>query len=225
MDNPFFSVIVPLHNAEQYMRKGLDIIREQTFKDYELILVCDRCTDRTVEIARGYTDIVLEVDNGRAGLSRNDGLDVARGKWILWADDDDWYVNEFAFGMLHEMLKGRDDIDILAYAFYWKGRGYVRNLPEQMWPAIWNKAWRREFIGDERFPDWKHSDDYGFAVKMHPKARVAFWDMPLYYYNFMRPGSVSDRIRDGEFDNKELPEEFQEQADKYQARLARDIRK
>lgn len=45
---PFFSVIVPEHNSEKFMRKGLDSIKQQTFKDYELIIVCDACTDNTV---------------------------------------------------------------------------------------------------------------------------------------------------------------------------------
>ena len=52
MSNPFFSVIVPMHNSAAFMRRGLDSIREQTFTDYELIIVCDACEDNTADIAR-----------------------------------------------------------------------------------------------------------------------------------------------------------------------------
>lgn len=212
---PFFSVIVPGHNSAEFMRQGLDAIRSQDFDDYELIIVCDACTDNTAEIAREYTDKVFEVNYGRAGLARNVGLDHAKGEWILWADDDDWYLPG-AFRMIAEELKRQPEIDLLAYGFKWKGVGNTYQRPGVLKPAIWNKAWRRDFIGAERFPDWIHTDDLGFARKLHPKARVGFLYEILYYYNFLRPGSVSDRIRDGEFDNNQLPEDVRAAADGYE---------
>ena len=209
MNNPFFSVIVPLHNAAGYMRKGLDSIRDQDFDNYQLILICDSCTDGTNIIAADYIqplDTIGFVNCGRAGMSRNAGLDVARGEWVLFMDDDDWYLPG-AFQAIHDELTRRNDIDILAYGFEWKGRGPTLQSKGNIKTAVWNKAWRREFIGKERFPDWIHTDDLGFARKMHPRARFGFLNMILYYYNFMRPGSVSDRIRAGEYDNRQLPEE------------------
>ena len=199
MDKPFFSVIVPEHNSAEFMRPGLDSIKNQDFKDYELIVVCDSCTDNTAEIAREYTDIVIEVNYGRAGLTRNAGLDIARGEWILFMDDDDWFLHEYAFGMLAQALNELpSEVDVLAFSFIWKHRGYAVNLPDKMWIAIWNKVWRRSFIGDTRFPDWKHSDDVGWANELHPKAHVIYWDMPFYYYNFLRTGSISQKLKDGE---------------------------
>ena len=120
---PFFSVIIPMHNCAEFVRKGLEQIRLQTFSDYELIMVCDACTDSTVEIAKAYIrpgtgDKVLEVNYEKAGMSRNAGLDVAEGEWILFADDDDWYL-EGAFGVIAEVLREKQDIDILAYGFEW----------------------------------------------------------------------------------------------------------
>ena len=49
-----FSVIIPAHNAAGHIRKALDSVRSQTFRDYELIVVCDSCTDDTQEIAEEY---------------------------------------------------------------------------------------------------------------------------------------------------------------------------
>ena len=220
MNNPFFSVIVPCHNSAEFMRKGLDSIRDQDFDDYELLMVCDRCEDDTYNIARDYVrtdhpDRVLTVDFGRAGLSRNAALDVARGEWVLFMDDDDWYLPG-AFQAIHDELTRQTNIDILAYGFEWKDRGPTLQSKNSIKTAVWNKAWRREFIGAERFPDWIHTDDLGFARKMHPKARFGFLPMILYYYNFMRPGSVSDRIRDGEFDNTQLPVEVRSAAIGYE---------
>ena len=63
-DKPFFSVIVPAHNSAAWIRKGLDSIRAQVWDNYELIVVCDACTDNTAEIAREYTDKVIITGGG-----------------------------------------------------------------------------------------------------------------------------------------------------------------
>lgn len=215
MSNPLFSVIVPAHNCAEFMRKGLDSIRNQEFKDYELIIVCDACTDDTYQIAKEYSDYQITTEFGRAGSARNVGLDIAKGEWILFMDDDDWYLPG-AFGIIADELKHQKDIDILAYGFEWKGMGIAKQSPQRIYPAIWNKAWRRDFIGDERFPDWIHTDDLGFARKMHPRARFGFLNMPLYHYEFMRPGSVSDKIRNGEYDNNMIPGEYRKAAIGYE---------
>ena len=215
MTGPLFSVITPQHNSAEFMRKGLNSIRGQGFKDYELIVICDSCTDNTAEIAVGYADMIIMTDYGRAGMARNAGLDHATGEWILFMDDDDWYLPD-AFQIIADELERQKDIDILAYGFEWKGMKTAYQRRDRIYPAIWNKAWRREFIGEERFPDWIHTDDLGFARKMHPRARFGFLNMALYYYNFMRKGSVSDRIREGEYDNNQLPVEVRTAAEGYE---------
>lgn len=227
-EKPFFSVIIPLHNSAEFMRKGLEQIRKQSFQDFELIMICDRCTDNTVEIAKAYirpnsNDKVLIADHGRAGMSRNDGIDVAKGEWILFADDDDWYLDG-AFEVIAKALKENEGFDILAYGFEFKGLGIKLQSQSRIFPAVWNKAWRRSFIGEERFPDWIHTDDLGFARKMHPKARFMFLYEVLYFYNFMRKGSVSDKIRAGEYDNRELPEDVREAADGYEKWLREKVK-
>lgn len=215
-DHPFFSVIVPAHNSAGFMRRGLDSIRGQDFEDYELIVVCDSCdTKAERDVAREYGATVIETDQGRAGMARNAGLDVATGEWILFMDDDDWYLDG-AFRRIREELERQTEIDILAFAFEWKHMGVGVQSPARVYPAVWNKAWRREFIGEERFPDWIHTDDLGFAKKMHPRARFGYLPEVLYHYEFMRPGSVSDRIRNGDYDNKQFPESARSAAEGYE---------
>ena len=217
MDKPFFSVLVPAHNAEGFIRKGLDRIREQSFQDYELIVVCDKCSDKTAEVVSEYIqpgkDKLLV---GDFKSSKNELLDNARGEWVLFMDHDDWFLHEYVFEMIAKKLKGRTDIDLLAFGFIWKGFGYRVNTARHIYPVQWSKAWRRDFIGDERFPIWSAIDDYGFAVKMHPKARFEFWDMPIYYYNYMQPGSGSEKMLDGtQSDFSDLPPYAQESARRY----------
>jgi glycosyltransferase involved in cell wall biosynthesis len=185
-----FSLILPAHNAADRIRKTLDSVKCQLFTDYELIVVCDACEDNTASIAREYGAIVEEVDFRNPGPTRSRGLDIASGEWILFMDDDDWWLHEFAFEQINDNL---GDEDLLCFGFIWKYRGYAAPLRKNksLWPAPWNKAWRRSAIGDTRFPE-EYPDDYLFhCAMMNKHPRLRFLDMPLYYYNYWRPGSIS----------------------------------
>ena len=95
-----FSVIIPAHNAAGHIRKALDSVRSQTFRDYELIVVCDSCTDGTQQIAREYGARTETVEYHADGMTRNRGLELAQGEWILFMDDDDWWLHEYVLEML-----------------------------------------------------------------------------------------------------------------------------
>ena len=197
MSEPFFSVIVPAHNAQEYIRKGLHSIRKQTFTDYELIVVADSCDDDTALIALDYADKTAIRKYGLDGLSRNEGLNMAAGKYVLFMDDDDWWIHEYAFSMIADRLK-EDPVDELRFGFIWKGRGYF-DQKQQRNIAVWSKAWKREWIGDTRFPNTPYWSDVEFDRKMHLKDYThSSLDQALYYYNYLRPGSISWRKEKGE---------------------------
>ena len=192
-----FSFIIPAFNAEDHIVKGLESIKAQTFKDYELIVVCDRCKDRTKEIAESYGAKTLEVDFGRDGLTRNAGLDIAQGEYILFMDDDDWLLHEFVFEQINKKLKETNDPELLCFSFIWKGVMYANPIAKsgQLYPSVWNKCWRRDYIGNHRFTDVYSISDYYFHNEMMkvPHTQV-IWDMPLYYYNYLRKGSISHEM-------------------------------
>lgn len=199
---PFFSVIIPAHNAERHIMKGLDSIKCQSFQDFELIVVCDKCTDNTkstVELC-GRANKVIETDYGLDGMARNAGIDAAEGKWLLFMDDDDWFLHEYVFHQLHSAIVSEKGLDILLFSFIWKGRGYCSQVYGRR-IAVWCKAWRREHVGDTRFPAVPYWSDVDFNNAMFAKeSRIGVWDMPMYYYNYLRPGSISWRKEKGEID-------------------------
>lgn len=191
-----FSIIIPAFNSEKYIRKALDSIKQQTFTDYELIVVCDNCADNTKAVAEEYGAITDEVHFGRDGLTRSRGLDMAKGDWVLFMDDDDWWLHEFVLEQIDEKLKENPNIDILCFSFIFKGWKYATptGMRGNHWPAVWNKCWRRKFIGDTRFPGmWSESDLYFHTNMLNKNPRILDWDMPMYYYNYLRKGSISER--------------------------------
>lgn len=206
--SPLFSVIIPTHNAEEYIAKGLSSICAQTFTDYELIVVCDACDDGTEDLARRFGATTINVNNHLDGLTRNAGLNIASGKYVLFMDDDDWFLHEFAFEQLAGMV-GKNDEDAILFSFVDHNK-YYRQLPDDIAVPVWCKCWRRKFIGDTRFSSRPYWSDCDFHNKLMRKPhKFLYWDMPLYFYNYMREGSVSQK-----FFSDELP------AQKYKSRPA-----
>ena len=190
-----FSVIIPAHNEQAVISRALSSIEAQSFKDYEVIVVCDACTDNTKEIAELYGAKVIEIDAHSSGAARNVGLDNANGGWILFCDADDWYLHEYVFEMLADKV-GRENEDGLLFSLIWKNMGYgpIRSPKGTIYPHVANKCWRRSSIGDTRFPTAKDvvgEDGVFFDRMMAKNIKLIEWDMPLYYYNWLRPGSKS----------------------------------
>lgn len=190
-----FSVIIPAHNEQAVISRALSSIEAQSFKDYEVIVVCDACTDNTKEIAELYGAKVIEIDAHSSGAARNVGLDNANGEWILFCDADDWYLHEYVFEMLADKV-GRENEDGLLFSLIWKNMGYgpIRSPKGTIYPHVANKCWRRSSIGDTRFPTAKDvvgEDGVFFDRMMAKNIKLIEWDMPLYYYNWLRPGSKS----------------------------------
>ncbi len=94
---PLISVIIPLYNAEKYIKACLDSLEAQTLKDFEVIVVDDCSTDRSVEIVEGMNEkfggrlhlLKREKNSGGAAVPRNDALKIAVGKYIFFLDADD----------------------------------------------------------------------------------------------------------------------------------------
>ena len=106
---PAVSIVIPMYNAENFIGECLDSILNQTFTDFEVIVVDDCSTDNSVEIVKGYTKkfggrlklAVTEKNSGGGGyVPRNVGLELARGDYIFFADADDFIV-ETALEIFH----------------------------------------------------------------------------------------------------------------------------
>lgn len=100
MHTPKISVIIPVYNVESYVRKCIDSILNQTFSDFELLLVDDGSTDCSGVICDEYVQKdarirVFHTPNQGVSAARNWGLDQALGEWITFVDADDWVEEGF----------------------------------------------------------------------------------------------------------------------------------
>lgn len=106
------SIIVPVYNVDRYLERCLDSIIEQSFKDYEIILVNDGSKDSSGEICNIYANKfnnikVIHKENQGLGYARNSGLDIATGKYVMFVDSDDYLEKEF-IGNLYKDLRNNN---------------------------------------------------------------------------------------------------------------------
>ena len=197
---PRFSIIIPAHNSANYIIKALSSVKSQTFKDYELIVVCDNCFDNTEQIAKQYGATTKRVMFGCDGPTRNKGIEMATGEYVLFMDDDDWWLHEYVLDQLDKKLKELGDADILCFSFIFKGLRYAEPSGNggNHWNACWCKCYRRDKIGSSRFSNVKAWSDVDFYNSIMNKGlKIYDWDMPMYYYNYMRKGSQSEQYTNG----------------------------
>ncbi|WP_282236229.1 glycosyltransferase family 2 protein [Salinicola endophyticus] len=114
MTLPIFSVIMPVYNVEAFVGEAIQSVLDQTFQDFELIIVDDGSLDHSMQVCRAFSDerirIVTQRNRGLAG-ARNSGIAVARGRYIALLDSDDrWDPTKLALHFIH--LNADESVDV-----------------------------------------------------------------------------------------------------------------
>lgn len=110
------SVVVPVHNGQEFLRENIECILNQTHTNLEIIYVCDRCTDNTIDILQGYAvidtrlKIIIGSEVNGAAASRNLGMKSAHGEWAIFLDSDDLFELDMIEIMLGKALKEKADL-------------------------------------------------------------------------------------------------------------------
>lgn len=203
---PLISIIVPVYNAEQYLRQCLDSLIKQTYGNLQIICVNDGSTDGSATILQQFAErdariTVLHQENKGQGAARNAGMAVACGKWIAGLDADD-FLEPDALEYAVSMITG--DIDIVCYSSVVEAAretraeeyDYLRNpqdavltspvdILEQVNVYFWNKLWRKSFIKElgVQFVEGLWYEDSAFAYCALPFARaVACGTRQVHHY-------------------------------------------
>lgn len=117
---PEISIIVPVYNVEKYLDKCVNSILNQTFQDFELILVDDGSPDNCGEMCDDYAArdkrvTVIHQVNGGLSAARNAGIEIAKGRYLGFVDSDD-YIAEDMYELLYNNLKN-EDADLATVGF------------------------------------------------------------------------------------------------------------
>lgn len=123
-NNPFFSIVIPVYNVEQYVGECLNSLISQTFDDLEIICVIDGSTDKSKEICDSYAFIdqrikIIYQENQGVSAARNKGLYCALGKYVHFVDPDDRIHDKDVYGRLYqELYKRKIDVVVAGSVYY-----------------------------------------------------------------------------------------------------------
>lgn len=171
MNNCILSVILPCYNVAQYIERAMESIFEQDFHDYEVIIINDGSPDNLLDVCKQWEclDNVTIITTPNQGLSqaRNEGLNVAKGKYVYFMDPDDFILK----GMFSKVLKVAEDGNYDAVHFgsicveQFRGN-YTYELKSKYQEYTTNKSIIEDYLpkfiglGQEDFDYWKKENPW-----------------------------------------------------------------
>ena len=211
----FFSIIVPVHNVELYLDKCLQSILQQTFTDFEVILINDGSQDKSAEICAKYAQLdrrikFFQQENQGVSATRNTALGIACAQYIIWVDADDSIEEDLLAEVKKTIDQSSADIVLFDFCIVSSVRfekhkmkyheGFLNKqevmlalaLDEDLQSYLWNKAFKRSLFAGVCFPA-KYSlfKDYSIMHLLFHRADTFYYLPRFLYYYFDRRGSIS----------------------------------
>ena len=213
---PELSIIVPIYKVEKYLKECIQSILQQTFTDFELILVDDGSPDACPQMCDAIAEQdsrvrVIHQKNGGLSAARNTGIEAARGNWLGFVDSDDFVAPDFYEELYHAAVSAGADCSICSVQLthedgsrmdtppQWKvyggytGEDVLKTITWQdnvPYLVAWNKLYRREVFRTLRYPVGRINEDvFVFAELFDTIKMVACVEQPLYFYR-QRTGSI-----------------------------------
>jgi len=221
------SIIIPIYNADKYLRECLESVICQTYKNIEIICINDGSTDNSLQIVKNYAEKdhrikVLSHSNSGPATTRNVGLKKATGKYIMFCDADDTYAPTMCEDMY--IAINRYNVDVVMcdtqtntkrYGNYFFGNSAGKFMltdqeKKQTNIFLWNKIFKKSLIDDYNidFPDGHKSDDNYFVRAYLSIANSIFYlDKKLYNY-FDRDNSIMDLYLNGKIEYQDLSDKI-----------------
>ena len=212
---PLISIIIPIFNVEKYLDRSISSLIEQTYRNFEVILVNDGSTDNSKcicekDVSKDSRFKLINQKNCGVAAARNTGLEYASGEYIGFIDPDDFAEKDYISFLYNNMINNKCDISICGYYHYYneelKEIRHYENIDEVIddctgiiylntigyfGNGLWNKLFRAEVFKDIRFPDGKLSEDWFILFKLISNARRIYYNSTPKYYYQQRIGSIT----------------------------------
>lgn len=171
------SVIIPAYNGDRYIGKAIDSVLQQSYHDYEIIVVDDGSSDHTSQIVQSYGSKVQYISQQNQGVAaaRNRGLEIAQGEYIAFLDQDDFFLpNKLALQVA--LLKQQPSLGIVNSGWQIVNQDGVLLAAVQPWQTLPKLdlvgliVWKPVFLGAMLFRDsWlKNSDGFDIQLEQTP---------------------------------------------------------
>jgi len=207
------SIIVPIYNEEENLKRCIDSLINQTYSELEIILLNDGSTDNTKKIMDSYQDkriIAIHKENSGIGDTRNLGIEKSSGDYIMFVDSDDYIELNCVEKLVDVIEKDKVDLVISNYYLETKEKTYEIKLPNLGITSIkedkdllckinfapWNKIYHKDLFKktENRFPIKIKYEDAPVAVDaiLHAK-KISFTSDYLFHYVMKKTGETITR--------------------------------
>ncbi|WP_175629937.1 glycosyltransferase family 2 protein [Bacteroides acidifaciens] len=206
------SVIVPIYKVEKYLRRCVDSILSQTYKDLEVILVDDGSPDRCGEICDEYKKCdsrvrVVHKQNGGLSDARNAGLQIATGEYVAFVDSDDWVAKDYLEKLYLALINTGSDIceceiirttgnvefcecENTTICYHTQEALGLLIQDKVFHQYVWNKLYKRNCISDIYFEKGRTNEDEFWTYQVFGRAKhITKLGIALYFY-FQRKSSI-----------------------------------
>lgn len=196
------SVIIVVYNGEKYIQEAIESVRNQTYKDIELVVADDGSTDNTRKIVEKYKDVVyVYQENKGEGSARNLGIEASKGEYLAFLDADDLYAPDKIEKQLKILLEN-NNIDVvyndlkvvdenLNYLNILKSEGVYEKREDLLANIIYRQViqgpicmmMRRKCIKNIKWSEKLiYTVDYEYVIKLALKYNFKYLEEPLYIY-------------------------------------------
>lgn len=211
-ENVLISVITPVHNAETYIAETINSVLNQTFQDWELIIVDDMSEDRSVQIIQSYASkdsrisLVRLTENSGAAVARNTAIEAARGRYIAFLDSDDLWLpkklsTQLAFMQQHGhafSFSAYERIDETGEALGEVGvpeKVSYRQMLKTSVIGCLTAMYDTHYFGKVYMPLIRKRQDYGLWLKLLKQVDFAYGiKQPLGQYRIRRDSISSNKL-------------------------------
>lgn len=188
----FISIIIPCYNVEKYVERCINSIKNQTINNFEVLLIDDGSKDNTKNI---INKLIKEdsrfkyfyKENGGQASARNYGLDIANGDFIAFIDSDDWVESNYLEELYNAITTKNVDIAICNIKRVYKDYFSINEVNEFntnncIYPAPWNKMFKKNVFKNIRFPIGKLYEDLNAISKIILTFNYTIVNKELYNY-------------------------------------------
>lgn len=187
--NILISIITPYYNTLFKTKELAKVLTPQLNENIEWLIIDDGCNQYELDKLKAKV-IHLENNSGGASVPRNVGLDIAKGKYILFIDSDDMISNDYIKVIMNKL---NEDFDYCYIS--WKS-GFcdivIQDTPPQWNCCVWNCIYKKDLIGNERFnPELIIAEDYDFNKRVRKGKHTSITKI-IYFYNDS-PNSLTKR--------------------------------
>lgn len=217
MVSKFVSVIVPVYNAEKYLSKCIKSILNQTYRNFELLLVNDGSNDRSGMICQEFQNLdarikVIDKENKGVSSARNAGLRMCSGDYVTFVDADDYVKETYLERMVEDIIE--TDADIVVCGNYYENKNHLlieeKNgrarciFPEQnqlnfcrdkFMYCVWGKLFRRRILINQWFDEMiSIGEDALFIANVTKAAKKIYFNRECLYIYVLNDTSICHRL-------------------------------